>query len=142
MRTSGKDDLYPAPGDEKDRSLGQQPKYRDAVGRADVDFPVDDHGRDEFIAAEMVAAAGGLMAAALLAPVTKVWAERFVCRPTGGGFLCCSAPSTLSQTCNHFETAVFAECVAATSPRNGDPVWFDLPLITTSAAVVAGASKG
>jgi hypothetical protein len=68
----------------------------------------------------LCAAAGGLLAAALLTQATEVRAERFVCRPTGGGFQCCSAPSTLSQICNHFETAVFAECVATTTPRNGN----------------------
>jgi hypothetical protein len=41
--------------------LGQQAKDRDAASGADVDPSVDDHGSDEFVAAEVVAVVGGLI---------------------------------------------------------------------------------
>src|SRR5258708_30334333 len=41
--------------------LRQQTENGDASWRADVDFPVDDHGCDEFVAAEVVTVIGGLI---------------------------------------------------------------------------------
>jgi hypothetical protein len=45
-----------------DNPLVQETEYAYACWRADVDFAVGDHGRDEFVAgAEVVASAGGLV---------------------------------------------------------------------------------
>src|SRR5260370_16005313 len=41
--------------------LRQQTENGDASWRADVDFPVDDHVCDEFVAAEMITVIGGLI---------------------------------------------------------------------------------
>src|SRR5216684_9316209 len=41
--------------------LRQKTENGDAGWRADVDFPVDDHGCDEFVAAEVVTVIGGLI---------------------------------------------------------------------------------
>ena len=55
-------------------SLGcEQAEDADACGGADINFAIGDHGGDEFVAvAEMVAAAGGLVAVVKLIEVVGV----------------------------------------------------------------------